>query len=345
MKNILLLLLLFICANLQGQVLQTKAEYYNADNKLYKFEEKYFDNKDSSILYVANYYDGAHCIKLTQQKINETNLFIEEYYSVVVDSNLAMKISLADELKLFPTDNETTYFWLKKTYIGDSASYAVIFDTVVKSIISNREILDVASAIRNAVLIDRLNCVTKLDLSKMVLEETQKFYYKNNVLIKEESLGVNNHLYEVCNCINKANSMKCKSYSLNNKTHTKVLNAKWNKDTSIIDWIQRGYKFKEYITKDSTNKVRSKSYENGTLSSVIEYIQKEDDLRSSIKSAINGEIIYSIDLFYFDQYKMLKKIEGENEYNWEYVFDNNNKIIEQKEFYNKKLSRTIKYTY
>lgn len=328
--------------------LMVKAVYYNAKNTPFLIEEKYFEKHDSSTIYIIHDQSNSVVIRRTEIKHNDTLIVKEEYCYIVREKS---KIELFAECDMFGygqynNSDSVNITFSKQDYSTGVPNYILVGDTTLGGEEAKNNSMSFIDKIKNQRVAMILKNEIIINIDSLRTQETITSYFVNKNLLKILVFDENNILYAESNCKYSINEMIYHLYHLENRTNTLTQTAtfSWNNDTTEIKWKESKYNTTaKYVIDKSTLKI----YNDNKLFRTIRF-QENTDLFHNL---INDKIVYNDDLYnsnlrVSDREKELKIIyENGDTKNINYQYNKQNRLIEQKEFFNNVLSRTVKYSY
>lgn len=343
MTRYLIICLLFfssLTAWCQTQIVE--AIYYDNLNNPYKIERKYLNAIDSSVLYLRITNDGIVGIRQKYLFYSDTTIQIEENCSIkkrrtqaeiLSDNIIGIGITPVNDTSIF------TYYLSKDSIIIDSVYEG---KQSILAAIKPKETDFVGKCIKNEL---------KFSLDSLTLDETVKSLYVNDELKQRENLSSNNNAYSSLFLSAQKNVIITSTTLYQTDSIPKLyridsilLNPQQSEvvwEINRLDWQQTFTT--GYILRDATLQI----FSSDTIYKEIEYLNNPDLLSMLLlDNIVYDDNLYSVELLQFDRILELKtSYPGGNNFFNEYKMDTQQRVIEQKQFKNDKLFRTVIFKY
>lgn len=324
----------------QTQIVE--AIYYDNLNNPYKIERKYLNAIDSSVLYLRITNDGIVGIRQKHLFYSDTTIQIDEYCSIkkrktqaeiLSDNIMSIGITQANDTSIF------TYYLYNDSIIIDSVYEGK--QSILASV-KPKETDFVGKCIKNEL---------KFSLDSLTLDETVKSLYVNDELKQREILNSDNNVYNSLFLSAQKNVIITKTIIYQTDSIPKLYRIDsilLNPQQSEVVWKINRLDWQQnfttgYILRDATLQI----FNSDTLYLEIQYLNNPDLLRMLLlDNIVYDDNLYSIELLEFDRGLKLKTsfTDGLNIIN-EYKMDTQQRVIEQKQFRNAKLFRTVIFKY
>ena len=338
-----------------AQILEKEASYYDQYDQLYKIERKYVDTIRKNQNYIRIRKDEIISIKRSEYQRNDTLIVEEVYYRFLAIKSRIDSFRDAPMTKIWLEENSDTVKISFHIYADD---FKCIGDTFIVTNI--KEYLD---SLQYTNYIDEylfsqhytehnyLDTVLtgKFDFNNFIIQPIEEAYsyYVNNKLVKVEFFN-NNKQHSEQNCTYGTNNMICKRYFHKDSIILYQIDSLiWNHDTSIVmdytsrlDWEESYMSI--YSIWDQIIQYTDESY-----NWMRKYMEVENMLNELILSNIlYNDQLFSIALYRFDRIKENSFLSARGDhFNYTYLYDNSNRITEQKKFRNNELSYKVVYTF
>ena len=342
--RILTILILLITRISFCQQLAIEAVYYNKDEVPYKLERKYVD-KDV-VTYVAHYNRSSVCVKRQTYFSGDTIIIKEASYSILNKKTRIEQFQDCDNW-IVSSNIKGDTAWLKG-YRTDISSDSIILigDTILIGEAA-KESMDFSERIKNArvpLILDK-KMIIKMD--SLILGETVFAYYLNSIPVKVEVYDSDNKHYSTILGAFYPSKLIYKNYFKDDGLSFEVDTVSWNKDTTDIRWSSTSFEQKQLsISKFKMEGNTLQVFFDDTTKKQIEYL----DNRYLFQNLLIGKLIYSdvlyyMELRYFDREKILSSIENKRVISNKYTFDTENRIIEQVLYNNGQFQKRVEYKY
>lgn len=340
-RCLIICLLFFSALTVCCQTQIVEAIYYDNLNA-YKIERKYLNAIDSSVLYLRITNDGIVGIRQKHLFYSDTTIQIDEYCSIkkrktpaeiLSDNIVGIGITQVNDTSIF------TYYLSKDSIIIDSVYEGK--QSMLASI-KPKETDFVGKCIKNEL---------KFSIDSLTIDETVKSLYVNDELKQREILSSNNNAYSSLFLSAQKNIIITKTILYQPDSIPKLyridsilINPQQSEvvwEINRLDWQQNFTT--GYILRDATLQI----FRSDTIYKEIEYINNPDLLRMLLlDNIVYDDKLYSIELLQFDRILELKtSYPGGNNFFNEYKMDTQQRVIEQKQFKNDKIFRTVIFKY
>ncbi len=321
-----------------SQVLKTEAVYSNIDNEVYKIERKYFCKKDSSVLYFRLRNAGDVYIKQRYFFLKDT-LVLDQEYGTSFDKNAPKQ--------LFPMSNN------QALAINDKKKTVEILYYKDDTLLGTKKFTKKEYA--NYELNAKISRVQKLVTKKLkaspdslIKKETVRSYYLNNILVRAEWLNAKDFIYniEYYKCSGSTYTATKIHRDTNSFNLYRLDTLSWNKDTSVLvhnlkrlDWNKR------FSTRYEIAKTNLKMYVHDTLYKELDHLENFTFAHILEDISIFDDPLYTIDLLHLDREREKDMVFNKLKVKNDYLFDAQNRTVQQIEYKNETLYKKVVYTY
>lgn len=342
------IILLLCCIQTSfGQQSFVEAVYYDTTDIPYKIELKYVEN--GIVRYVSHFNDGSICVIRKILHKGDTTILKESIYRVF---NEETKLDKFQECSMWNMSTNATgdTMWIRGErydFLVDSGGFVFIADTILTGEAA-RDGLRFDEKVKKARVPLILSKQIVVAMDSLILDETVVACFVNGFPVGVEIFDAKGNKYEMETSEWKKNKVTYKRYFTRDggKPFQKDI-ASWNKDTTEVTWKSDRFEWKKPARARLTIK-------GNTLAE--SWNNREDRLRQFVDSTnilqnflvtwlIYDDVMYSIELRYFDRQKIVSISGDERNANNTYLYDAQNRIIEQRSFENGRLQKRVTYAY
>jgi hypothetical protein len=330
-NRILTISILLIAQTSFSQKLTVEAVYCDNHEVPYKIERKYSDN--NLITYVTHFNQGSVCVKRQTSFRGDTTIIKEESYRIF---NEKTKLELFQDCESWSVSLNTTgdTVWLKGYKIEYSPDTVILVGDTMLTGESTKNSWSFSERIKKERVPLILSGKMTVNLDSLILNETNVVYYLNGIPVKVDFFDANNNKHRTTSVFLK-NRIIYKSDFTDNGVKADTIS--WNKDTTETKWGSAKIQI--------NGTVSNVSFDDSTKKKV-EYLESGNIFNNIIiGNLIYSDVLYFMELRYFDREKIVSVTTNGKVENNKYTFDNKNRIIEQVSYDNGQLQKRVTYKY
>ena len=344
--RILTILILFITQTSFSQQLIVEAVYYDNRDVPYKIERKYSDN--NVITYVTHDNQGSVCVKRQTYNSGDTTIIKETSYRIY---NKKTKIEEFQDCEnwMFSSNTKGDTVWLKGYKMDYSSdTMHLIGDTVLTGEAAKNS-WDFSERIKKLRVPLVLNGEIKVNMDSLILNETVFAYFLKGIPVKVEVFDSKNKKYSTSTGSFSKNKLIWKRYfTAKGNMPFQIDTILWNKDTTEIVWHSSRTDDVKWntVTKYQINGIQLKFDLSDNLKKEIAYLDSESIFRNMlIGDFIYSDVLYYIELRYFDREKIVSVSTNGQASKNKYSFDKQGRIVEQLAYDKEQLQKRVTYKY
>lgn len=344
-NRILTILFLFITQISFSQILTVEAVYYDNHEAPYKIERKYADN--DNVTYITHDNHGSVCVKRQTSNSGDTTIIKEASYRIFNKKTKIEEFQDCDNWMVSSNSAGDTV-WLKGYKMDYSPDTMILVgDTMLTGASANNS-WDFSERIKKARVPLILKGGMKVDTDSLILNETVIAYFIKGIPIKVERFDAKNNKQSMITAVIKKNEIIYKRYFTKDGPNPyQVDTVSFNADTTKIRRSSTRFEWKQtYVSEFQIKGTILQVNYNDTTKREIEYL----DNRNIFSNILIGDLIYSdvlyyMELRYFDREKTMSvKTKGQTSNN-KYSFDTKNRIVEQISYDKGQLQKRVTYKY
>lgn len=333
-----------VCLSSMGfsQTLVMDATYFD-DGIPYKIERKYTD--EESIMYVRHDNRSSVGVRRRMFQKQDTTVMQETYFGVIREETKLEKFLYCDSWTTSPsiTGDTVQLKGYSNTEFGDE----FIVDTLLtgKSARESWNFLDEIKTARIPSIVDG-SIVVSLD--SLSYSSSFTAYFVGGIPVKINRLNREGAKHAVTTCEALKNMMVCKSYFFKDTLQLfKTDSIIWNNDTTKVNWKYTRFEWGKTFTTDYKLNQNEMTTTNAESIGKIEYSEGGQLFRNLlINRLIYNDVQHTLELRLFDRQKMVNVVSANGDIkNNQYVFDKQNRVVEQKLFHGQNLFKRVVYSY
>ncbi|MFT6746605.1 MAG: hypothetical protein ACJAZ2_000946 [Glaciecola sp.] len=173
-------------------------------------------------------------------------------------------------------------------------------------------------------------------------------YFVGGIPVKINRLNREGAKHAVTTCEALKNMMVCKSYFFKDTLQLfKTDSIIWNNDTTKVNWKYTRFEWGKTFTTDYKLNQNEMTTTNAESIGKIEYSEGGQLFRNLlINRLIYNDVQHTLELRLFDRQKMVNVVSANGDIkNNQYVFDKQNRVVEQKLFHGQNLFKRVVYSY
>jgi hypothetical protein len=339
MERLFLFLIIFVISIIvTSQKRIVEAIYLDTIGTPYKIERKYSYNQ--SVTYVLHGNQNSVCVVLDTIINKDTTIIQESYYSIYRETTKFDTFLNCDSWLELSTSNGDTvtlsgFSWGE--YVGDTI---LVGEAAEKSWNFHNRI---KSGRVPLILANEIN----VNLDSLIENASFRVHYFNGLPFKIERFDAKQNLHALTTFEFSENMMLSKSFFYKDsldlfETDTII----WNSDTTEVEWNYHRYDWnKNYKTKYLIDRNKLIIIDDSVSNEII-FMNNRNIFKNLMKDImLYTDVYYYFDLQHFDRLKIDNKtIKGQTT-TYNYIFNEEGDILEQKIFQNEDLQRSIIYNY
>lgn len=347
MKNrIQTILILLITQTSFSQQLTVEAIYYDNHEVPYKIERKYSDN--NLVTYITHFNQGSVCVKRLTSFSGDTTIVKEASYGIF---NEKTKLELFQDCETWSVSSNMIgdTAWLKgykMEYSPDTMTF--VGDTILTGE-SAKNSWDFSERIKKVRVPLILSGKMTINTDSLILDETVIAYFIKSIPVKVEIFDSKNKKYCTSTGSFSKNKLIWKRYFTNKGNIAfQIDTILWNKDTTEIIWHSTRTDDVKWntVTKYHVNGSQLKIDFSDSLKKEIEYLDRKSIFRNMlIGDFIYSDVLYYMELRYFDREKIVSVTTNGQTSKNKYSFDQQGRIVEQLAYDKGQLQKRVTYKY
>ena len=344
-KRILTILFLFITQTSFCQQQKVEAVYFDNQEVPYKIERKFTDNNGTT--YVRHNNQGSVCVKRQIFNSGDTTIIKEISYHIF---NELTKIERFQDCDNWMVSSNNAGDTVKlEGYIIDYLLDTMILvgDTILTGE-SAKNSWDLSERIKKVRVPLILSGKMTVNTDSIILNETVFAYFLNGIPVKVEVFDSKNNKHSTITSLILKNKIIYKRYFTQDGLKPyQIDTVEFNTDTTYIKKSSARFEWnKTYFSEFQINGTSLQVNYSDTTKRKIEYLDSKNIFRNIlIGDLIYSDVLYYMELRYFDREKTVSVTTNGQTSNNKYNFDIKNRIVEQFSYDKGHLQKRVTYKY
>jgi hypothetical protein len=331
------LLLLFITQTALGQQLKEEAVYYDNNQAPYKIERKYTDS--NLIKYITHDNQGSVCVQRETSFSGDTTIIKETSYLIF---NKRTKHEEFQDCNIWGVSRNLSG---DTVLLSGSTDDISVGDTLLTGEAA-RNSWDFSERIKKERVPFILSGKIIVNTDSLICKEIVFSYFINGIPVKVEVYDAENSKNNTITSEMLKNKIIYKRYFTKDELKLyQTDTVSWNEDTTTIRWSST---FKEQkqtnVSEFQINGTNLQVAFNNITKREIEFLDNKNIFKNRlIGNLIYSDVLYYMELRYFDREKIVSVTTNGQTSNNKFTFDNKNRIIEQLSYDKGQLQKRVTY--